>query len=309
MKILVTGGTGMVGNAFTRLETSHEIISVGTKDYDLRDVSQARAMITDIAPDAVIHLAARVGGVKGNTDFIADFFHDNILINTNVLEACRISGIPKVVSLLSTCVYPDSAALPLSPEKMHYGEPHESNFGYAYAKRMLDVHSRAIRQQYGFKYVTVIPNNLYGRNDNFHLDESHVIPAMMRKIWEAKQNNSKVTLWGDGSPLREFTFSDDVAKILVEILESPYDFKVPVNIGCTGEISVKQVAEKICDILGYKFRNIEWDITKPVGQYRKPSCNREFLQYFPKFEYTDLDTGLADMASWFMEAYPNVRGV
>ncbi len=309
MRILVTGGTGMVGQAISRIDSNHEIILVGSADYDLKNSLDSTKMIIDAKPDAIVHLAARVGGIKGNTDYIADFFYDNILINTNVLESARMLGVQKLVSFLSTCVYPDSAAFPLTPDKIHLGPPHESNFGYAYAKRMLDVHSRALRKQYGLKYTSVIPNNLYGKNDNFDLENSHVIPAIIRKIWEAKQNNSKVVLWGDGSPLREFTLSDDIAKILIKILESDNDFVTPINIGSTGEYSIKQVAEMICDIIGYKFRNIEWDVTKPAGQYRKPSSNEEFVLKFPNFQYTDISKGLTETCKWFMENYPNVRGV
>ena len=203
MKILVTGGTGMVGSTFLTKNDSNQYILIGSRDYDLTNFAEAKDMISNINPDAVIHLAAKVGGVKGNTEFIADFYQENVLINTNVLTACVKNNISNVVSLLSTCIYPDNAIYPLTPEQMHLGEPHESNFGYAYAKRMIEVHSRAIKKQYGLLYKTAVPNNIYGPNDNFHYEYSHVIPAMIRKIYEGKQNNKKVVLWGNGKPLRE----------------------------------------------------------------------------------------------------------
>ena len=131
----------------------------------------------------------------------------------------------------------------------------------------------------------------------------------MRKIWEGKKNNMPVVLWGDGSPLREFTFSNDIAKILVEILESNFSFQEPINIGNTGEYSIRDITKVICKIMEYDFEEIQWDNSKPSGQYRKPSCNKEFLYYFPKFKYTDLLTGLSETCKWFMETYPNVRGV
>ena len=154
MKILITGGTGMVGHSFNEVITNHEIISVGSKNFDLTDSQQVFWMYNHLKPDAVIHLAARVGGVKGNTDYVADFFTENILINTNVLSGAQKYGVNKVVSLLSTCVYPDDATYPLTEDQIHNGEPHSSNFGYAYAKRMLDVQSRAYRQQYGCNFIT-----------------------------------------------------------------------------------------------------------------------------------------------------------
>ena len=194
MKILVTGGTGMIGSAFKSVETNHELILVGSKDYDLRWPHHAEAMIKKIKPSAIVHLAARVGGIKGNSDHVADFFSENILINTNVLNAAQRNKIPKALSLLSTCVYPDNPVYPLTEQQIHDGEPHQSNFGYAYAKRMLDVHSRAIRKQYNLNYITAIPNNIYGPKDNFDLNNGHVIPSMIRKFYEAKINNDKVVL-------------------------------------------------------------------------------------------------------------------
>ena len=161
-KILVTGGTGMVGKGFHELDTNYEFVFVGSSDYNLLSMIETEFMLKDIEPDAVIHLAARVGGVKSNSEYIADFYRDNILMNTNLLDASRRYGIKKIVSLLSTCVYPDDADYPLTPEQFHDGRPHKSNFGYAYAKRMVDVMSRAYRQQYGCNFITAIPNNLYG---------------------------------------------------------------------------------------------------------------------------------------------------
>jgi GDP-L-fucose synthase len=156
----------------------------------------------------VIHLAAKVGGVKANTDEIVDFYMINSTLNQTLLNTCSLAKANKVVSLLSTCIYPDApyVSYPLTEDQLHLGPPHESNFGYAYAKRMVDVMSRAYRQQYGCNFITAIPNNLYGENDNFDLENSHVIPAIIRKVWEAKINKEpSIVCWGDGSPLREYT--------------------------------------------------------------------------------------------------------
>ena len=161
MRVLITGGSGMVGHAFKNVETEHRLVLVGSADYNLVNSHDVKSMFEKVQPDAVIHLAARVGGVKGNHDFVADFFYENTMINVNLLNCAKNAGVKKVVSLLSTCVYPDKVTYPLTEDQVHSGEPHFSNFGYAYAKRMLDVHSRAIRRQYGLKYVTAVPNNLY----------------------------------------------------------------------------------------------------------------------------------------------------
>jgi GDP-L-fucose synthase len=307
MKILVTGGTGMIGSAFRNLETPHELILVGSKDYDLKNKNAVDQMLSEIKPDTIIHLASRVGGVKANTDYVNDFFYDNIAMNTNILELAKDHKISKVLSLLSTCVYPDNPNYPLTEEQVHSGEPHKSNFGYAYAKRMLEVHSRAIRRQHGLKYITAIPNNVYGENDNFDLDNGHVIPSMIRKFYEAKISDKEVFLWGDGSPLREFTLSSDIAKALLLLLEN-YDGESPVNIGHNDQRSIRQVANIISEYIGFR-GEIVWDSKMPTGQQKKPSSNKKFLDMFPEFCYTNIEKGLEKTCKWFVEKYPNVRGV
>ena len=308
MKVLVTGGTGMVGKAFNHIETEHELTLVGSRQYNLESWRDTRLMIETHAPDVIIHLAAKVGGIKANMNHQGDFYKNNIMINTNVLEAAQRLKVEKVISLLSTCVYPDNANYPLTEDQIHNGPPHHSNFGYAYAKRMLEVQSRAYRQQHGRNYITAIPNNLFGEHDSFDLENSHVIPAIIRKIYEAKLNNEAVVLWGDGSPLREFTYSKDLADILLFLLDN-YNESEPINIGNTQEISIKQVAEIIANILNFK-GNIIWDTTKPAGQYRKPSDNSKLLELGWREEnYTEFEKALTNTCKWVILKYPNIRGV
>ena len=308
MKVLVTGGTGMVGSGFREVNTDHELILVGSGQYDLRSKRDTEFMITAHAPDAVIHLAARVGGVKGNTDFVADFFADNVRMNTNVLEASKKFGISKVVSLLSTCVYPDKVNYPLTEDQIHNGPPHPSNFGYAYAKRMLDVHSRALRQQYGCNFICAVPNNLYGPHDNFDLENGHVIPAIMRKVWEAKQTGVPPTFWSDGSALREFTYAPDLSRILLHLLDE-YNAADPVNIGITEERSIASVVELVCQSFAYS-GPILWDESKPAGQFRKPSNNDKLVATgWDRAYYTTFEDGLERTCDWFVKSYPNVRGM
>lgn len=309
-RVLVTGGTGMVGSTFDTLDTCCELILVGSNGCDLRDYASTLSLISSLKPDAVIHLAAKVGGVKGNTDYVSDFYSDNVRINTNVLDACHLSGVKKVVSLLSTCVYPDSVNYPLTEDQVHNGEPHKSNFGYAYAKRMLDVHSRALRQQHGCNFVTAVPNNLYGINDNFDLENGHVVPALIRKIYEAKigKNTGPVNIWGDGSPLREFTLAKDMANILFYVLEN-YEDVEPINVGNTTEYSILDLVELICKEFNYQ-GEIFWDTTKPMGQIKKPSSNKRFLDLgWKKSNYTTLENGIKLTCRWFEKKYPNIRGV
>ena len=299
--LIITGGTGMVGSAFKRVLSEAE--------YPNRE--QFHNLLFDPQNKDIIHLAAKVGGVKANTEEMAQFYYENSNINQKILHDAHLRGANKVLSLLSTCVYPDAPYInyPLTEDQLHLGPPHHSNFGYAYAKRMVDVMSRAYRQQYGCNFITAIPNNLYGENDNFDLENSHVIPALIRKVWEAKINKEpSVFCWGDGSPLREFTYSEDIARILLFLMEN-YDEPEPINIGNTDEYSIKEVVEIICDILGYD-GELEWQTDQPSGQRRKPSSNQKLLDLgWKKENYTPLKEGLKKTCEWFIISYPNVRGI
>ena len=295
-----------MGTALQRMLPSAFYIS--SKDVDLRDFEQTETLFSEIQPDAVIHLAGRVGGLRANMEQKGLFYHDNTKINLNVLEAARTSKVRKVLSTMSTCIYPDEATYPLTEDQIHNGEPHASNYSYAYAKRMLDVQSRSYREQYGLNYITAVPNNLFGINDNFDLDQSHVLPAMIRKFYEAKHFNKPVTLWGDGTPLREFTYSEDAARILVFLLNN-YDEKEPINIGNTMEYSIKEAARIISSIYDYSSEKIIWDISKPTGQHRKPSSNERLLNLgWDQTLYTDFEKALREVCIWFSDNYENARG-
>ena len=307
MRILITGATGMVGSAFGHLYPKRDLIKC-PRAYDLRDPQHAQRVMQDTHPDAIIHLAAKVGGVKANMEYLGEFYRDNILINTNVLEAARKFKVKKVVSLLSTCIYPDNIEYPLTENKIHHGPPHPSNYAYAYAKRMIDVQSRAYRAQYGCNFISAISNNLFGEHDNFDLENSHVLPAIIRKVYEAKLNSTCVSLWGDGAPLREFTYSRDLAEILLFLLDN-YNEPSPINVGNTSEISIKEAAEIICEIMDFK-GEIIWDITKPKGQHRKPSDNSKLLELgWRKENYTNFKKALTKTCKWFIINYSNIRGM
>lgn len=308
-KILVTGGNGMVGSAFRKFEGN--FLFPTRKELDLLNRQKVFSYIKDNNIDQVIHVAARVGGVKANTDKIAEFYSENIQMNTNVIDACVDSEVEKLVCCLSTCVYPDedNVCWPITEDQLHNGEPHKSNFAYAYAKRMIDIQIRAVRQQYGLKYTSIIPNNLYGENDNYDLNDSHVLPALTRKIWEAKINNRPYfEVWGDGEVYREFTYSEDIAKAILFCLEN-YDNDMPINIGNTEEYLLKDIIVLLKQYLDYS-GEIVFDTTKPKGQIRKPSSNQKFLDLGWKKEwYTPIENGLKNTCEWFINNYPNVRGI
>jgi len=306
MSYLVTGATGLLGSEILAL--SPESVGLSTKNCNLTDTSRLD-FCQNGKFNTVIHCAAKVGGVKANTDYVADFFDSNVRMNMNVLQACK-EGRFKLVSVLSTCIYPDSAYVkyPLSEDQLHLGPPHHTNFGYAYSKRMLEVQSRAYRQQFGCNFTTVIPNNLYGVNDNYDLSSGHVIPSLIRKFHEAIINKKKeVVIWGTGKPLREFTFARDAAQIILWLAEN-YNGEKPVNIGNPEQVSIENLALAISGEMRYS-GTIRFDNTKPDGQFMKPSSNQFLRSLGWKGEYTPLREGLKETINSFKVRYPNVRGV
>jgi GDP-L-fucose synthase len=306
--MFVTGRTGLLGSEI--LEVNIASRGISSKDCDLKNQVMTSGYFNQHKEiKTIIHCAARVGGVKANTDFVAGFFDDNVKINMNVLDVCRDKNL-KLVSVLSTCIYPDTLYVkyPLTEDQLHMGPPHESNFGYAYAKRMLEVQSRAYRQQYGCNFISVIPNNLYGVNDNYDLESGHVIPALIRKFHEAIISNQKeVVIWGSGKPLREFTFARDAAQIILWLAEN-YDGAQPVNIGNPEQISIQSLVLAISGEMRYK-GTIRFDNSMPDGQFKKPSSNQFLKSLGWKGDYTPLRVGLKETINSFQERYPNVRGV
>lgn len=307
MKVMVTGGSGLVGRAICRvipeLEPGLQVYSLSSKDGDLRSQQACDEIFERIRPEYVIHLAARVGGVLANSENLYDFFYDNIMISGNVIDNCRRHNIKKIVTLLSTCIYPNVIEFPIKSEHLHDGEPHSSNYGYAFAKRMAEVQTRACNQQYGTKYICLIPNNIFGPEDNFHPHDSHVVPGLIRKIWDAKQSGWPPTLWGDGSPARELTYSDDIARVTWWSLFNY--FGPPANFGTDEEITIKEVARQICIEMDYDPENIIWDTTKPSGQFRKPS--EKTLKH--PIKMTPFSEGIHKTVQWFLSNQAHARGM
>ena len=296
---IVTGGTGLVGSA---INTG---VKLSSKDVDLRDWKSTLSLFEDYKPKNVIHSAARVGGLGGNMNYKGEFYYDNIMMNTNVLEASRRVGVKKVVSFLSTCVFPDDVEYPLTEKKIHLGEPHSSNYPYAYAKRMLDIQSRAYKEQYGVNYISVIPTNIYGPKDNFSIDNGHVIPSLIHKCYLSKKLNTDFVVWGSGKPLREFIYSEDVARLTEWALEN-YNEEEPIIFSTSDEISVGNVAEMIVYYIGFKGKLV-FDDEKPDGQFRKPSDNSKLLSYLPDFKFTPMEEGIEKSVNWFVENYEEAR--
>jgi GDP-L-fucose synthase len=277
----------------------------GRFNCDLRDKNQLKRQKIGKWYNGIIHTAAKVGGVGSNMKYKGEFFYDNIIMNTNIIETAREEGIENLVVFLSTCIFPDDVEYPLTENKIHLGPPHGSNDAYAYAKRMADIQIRAYREQYGLNYKCVIPTNIYGINDNFNIDNGHVIPSLIHKCYLAKINNEPLIVWGTGKPLREFIYNKDVAKLTTWMLEN-YNESEPIILSPSEEISIKELVNMIVDIMDFK-GDVIWDDTKPDGQYRKPTDNSKLRKYLPDFEFTPLYDGLSETIEWFINNYEKVR--
>lgn len=298
-KVLVTGGYGMVGSA---MESQ---IKLSRETCDLTNPKQTEKLFQIIKPDGVIHCAGKVGGIGGNSNYKGEYFYDNLMINTNVIEAARKAGVKNLVAFLSTCVFPDKVKYPLTIDQIQLGEPHESNYPYAYAKRMADVQIRAYREQYDINYTSIIPSNIYGPNDNFNLNHGHVMPMLIHKLYLAKKNKTDFTVWGSGKPLREFIYSKDIAKIAEWALFN-YEGTDPLIISGDEEISIKDLVSLLVDEFKFKGKVI-FDKTKPDGQLRKPSDNSKIKELMPDFEYTPFEQGIKETVNWFIENYDEAR--
>ena len=298
-KVLITGGGGMVGSA---MESPIKL----TRNYcDLLNRKQTNRFFSAVKPDGVIHCAGKVGGIGGNSNYKGQYFYENILINTNVIEAARQAGVQNLVSFLSTCVFPDKVSYPLTVDQVHQGDPHDSNYPYAYAKRMADIQIRAYREQYNINYTSIIPSNIYGPNDNFSLEHGHVMPMLIHKLYLAKKTKTDFIVWGSGKPLREFIYSKDIAKIAEWVLFN-YKGTDPLIVSGDEEISIKDLVGILVDEFKFKGK-VKFDKTKPDGQLRKPSDNSAIKKLMPDFEYTPFEKGIKETVSWFIENYESAR--
>jgi len=270
-QIVVTGGQGFLGTHVVKKLKEHgatKVVPLAHHDYDLRDRAQVQRMFDDLHPEVIIHLAAVVGGIGANRLHPGSFFYDNAIMGIQLIEEARLHAIEKFVQVGTICAYPKFTPVPFKEEDLWNGYPEETNAPYGLAKKMLLVQLQAYRQEYGFNGIYLLPVNLYGPGDNDDPVTSHVIPAMIRKFTEAKEQDlPSVTLWGDGSPTREFLYVEDAAEGIVLATER-YDKPEPVNLGSGQEISIKDLADLIKRLTGYQGA-VVWDTTKPNGQPRR----------------------------------------
>lgn len=312
MKILVTGSSGLVGSALkhivsdnvTNKESSgHTYIYLTSNDGDLTDATVVRGLFETHRPDVVVHLAANVGGLFKNMHRKAAMLEDNVLMNTLLLKYARQYAIQKIIVLLSTCVFPDGVE-PLVETALHAGPPHPSNEGYAYAKRLMEVHSRILTRQCGIQTVCLTPTNIYGPNDNFNLDDAHVIPALIHRCYLAKKHNQPFVVKGTGKPLRQFIFSRDLATIIHRIIHAPTEHGYHSHLICSPpsdqEVSIEYVARQIAKAMDYE-HSLTFDPSYADGQYKKTVEPNPALASLASFAFTPFDTGIRETVAWFLE--------
>jgi GDP-L-fucose synthase len=301
MTILVAGGTGLVGSAIVRelKRVNRDVVGISSKDVNLLDRDRTFAYIKKLNPTTIIGAAARVGGIGGNNAFPVEFLTQNLQIQSNLMDAAHAAKTEKFVFLGSSCIYPRNCPQPIKEDYLLTGELEQTNSAYAIAKIAGIELIKSYRREYGYKWISVMPTNLYGPNDNFDLETSHVLPALIRKFIEAKQNNkSEVSVWGSGTPLREFLHTDDLAKAILLCMEK-YDDAQQINVGSGVEISILDLANKIAEKVGFS-GSIVMDANKPDGTPRKVLDITKVSNLGWKPTIT-LDQGIASTVEWYLE--------
>jgi len=307
--IMVTGGRGMLGHGMQQVvreepRAGHEFRFVDIEEGDLTDKAATRALFSRVRPAGVIHLAADVGGLYKNVAQGVEMLENNLLMNMHVMQCCREFGVEKLVSCLSTCVFPEQTlcphiTLPIDETVVHMGPPHPSNEGYAHAKRLVDVQSRYYRKQYGCNFISLAPTNIFGPNDNYSPEHSHVIPALIRKCDEAMRDGADFVVWGSGRPLRQFIYSPDLARLFIWAYFN-YDEADPLILApeAEQEVSIATIAQHVADAFGYT-KPIVFDTKYSDGQYKRTVTNRKLMSRNPSFRFTPLKEAIKASVEWF----------
>jgi len=300
-KVLVTGGVGFLGQhlvAMLKEEGCKGIFIPNIKDYDLVQLDAIKRAYQDSKPDIVFHLAAKVGGIGANLERPGEFFYDNLMMGIQLIEEARKFGVEKFVALGTICAYPKFTPVPFKEEDLWNGYPEETNAAYGLAKKMLLVQSQSYRQQYGFNSIFLLPVNLYGPGDNFDPKTSHVIPALIKKCFDAmEEKREEIVVWGTGKPTREFLYVEDAARGILLAAQN-YNKSDPINLGAGFEISVKDLVRLIADLCGFKGKII-WDTSKPDGQPRRRLDTTKAYREFGFKAQVPFEEGLKKTIEWY----------
>lgn len=307
-RVVVTGGAGFLGSFVVeklRERECKEIFVPRSREYNLVENEHVKKLYRDVKPDVVIHLAAVVGGIGANRKNPGKFFYENLMMGVQLMEQARMAGIKKFVAIGTICSYPKFTPIPFKEEDLWNGYPEETNAPYGIAKKALLVQAQAYRQQYGLNSIYLLPVNLYGPGDNFDPESSHVIPALIKKCFDAIKNNEKeIVVWGTGKATREFLYVEDCAEGIVLAAER-YNKPEPVNLGAGFEISIKDLAELIVRLTGFKGK-ISWDTTKPDGQPRRCLDTTKAEREFGFKAKTEFEEGLKRTIKWYKENCANI---
>lgn len=303
--LLVTGATGLLGSAIRALCPAATFVS--SRTADLRDAREVAALFNRVRPRRVLHLAARVGGVLANARRNAEFFADNVLMNTNVLTIGDQYGVERLVAVLSSCAFPPCLDRPATEDDLHVGLPFEGNLGYGYAKRMLDLHIQLLARQKGCRWTTITPVTMYGPHDHFDPVNGHVVAALIHRCWLAKRDGQAFVVWGTGQAIRQFVFAEDVARLLVETLHSgsgPETLIVAPDDG----VCVRRLAELIAEVMGFD-GPILFDGHGPEGVPIRRLRSIRFAERHPNYVFTGLEAGLRKTVAWFLQTRTAQRSV
>lgn len=306
--VLVTGGSGLIGQGIRMFINQNiqdeKYVFLSSKDCDLTKYEETKNIFIKYQPVYVIHLAAKVGGLYANMKYPVEFYRNNVLMNDNIMQLCKEFKVEKLISCLSTCIFPDKTSYPIDENMIHDGPPHNSNESYSYAKRMIDVMNRSYNREYNCNFTSIIPTNVYGPYDNFHLDDGHVLPALIHKAYIAKKNNTEFVIYGSGRPLRQFIYNKDIGELIIYILKN-YEETDPIilSVDEEEEVSIKDVAYIIADAFDIPFYKIVFDTTKSDGQYKKTATNKKLRKLLPDYKFTYLKNGIYETCKWFKENY------
>jgi len=305
--VLVTGKGGLVGSAVADLTVEYphyNFVFSSHRECDLTKEEEVKLLFEKVQPDHVIHAAARVGGIGRNLSSPAQQYYCNILMNSFVIHYAYMHNVDKLLAFSSVCAFP-AGAESLHEDILHDGEPYPAHYSYAYSKRMVDVQIHAYKQQYNTNFCSVIPGNIFGENDNFNLEDGHVVPSLVHKCYNAKKNGTPLEVWGDGSAYREFLYAKDVARVCIQLLENDVELPRRVIVSGQEETQIKDLVKLVCD--AYNYHNVKWQTDKPNGQLRRPTNKEVFHKILPGFKYTDLGEAMKKTVTWFEQTYPNVR--